>query len=122
MALGSAPASHAYLGGVTIPDRRARYTGPCVTPSKADVDSPAAEARPSLRATALELVLALATVTLASGVVALLSSVVTPTDQVMIYLLGVIVVAFHVRLAPALVAALASVAAFDFLFVPPRYT
>ena len=93
-----------------------------MTPSKADVDSPAAEARPSLRATALELVLALATVTLASGVVALLSSVVTPTDQVMIYLLGVIVVAFHVRLAPALVAALASVAAFDFLFVPPRYT
>ena len=70
----------------------------------------------------LEHMLALTMVTLASGVVALLSNIVTTTDQVMIYLLGVIVVAFRVRLGPALVAALASVAAFDFFFVPPRFT
>jgi K+-sensing histidine kinase KdpD len=80
------------------------------------------DAKPSARALTLEYLLALATVTLASGVVALLSSIVTPTDQAMIYLLGVIVVAFRVRLGPALVASLTSVAAFDFLFVAPRYT
>lgn len=83
-----------------------------------DADGP----KPSLRSTVLEYVLALTAVMLASGVVALLSNIVTPTDQVMIYLLGVIVVAFRVRLGPALAAALASVAAFDFFFVPPRFT
>ena len=31
-------------------------------------------------------------------------------------------VAFRVHLGPALTAALASVAAFDFFFVPPRFT
>lgn len=82
----------------------------------------AAEPQPSLRTTVLEYTLALAAVTLASGTVALFSAAVTATDQAMIYLLGVIVVAFRVRLGPALFAALASVAAFDFLFVPPRYT
>lgn len=96
----------------------ASVTAPAPDPDERDVDEP----KPSTRALALEYVLALTTVTLASGVVALLSSVVTPTDQVMIYLLGVIVVAFRVHLGPAIVAALASVAAFDFLFVPPRYT
>jgi len=77
---------------------------------------------PSRRARVLEYALALTTVTLASGAVALLSPFVTATDQVMIYLLGVIMVAFRVRLGPALVAALTSVAAFGFLFVPPRFT
>jgi K+-sensing histidine kinase KdpD len=83
-----------------------------------DADEP----KPSVRATVLEYVLALATVALASGVVAMFSTKLTPTDQVMIYLLGVIVVAFRVRLGPALAAALLSVAAFNFFFVPPRFT
>ncbi|MFO7565434.1 MAG: DUF4118 domain-containing protein [Enhygromyxa sp.] len=87
-----------------------------------DDDQGADAPRPSRRVVLLEYGLSVTTVTLASSVVALLSSWVTPTDQVMIYLLGVIMVAFRVRLGPALVAALTSVAAFDFLFVPPRYT
>jgi two-component system sensor histidine kinase KdpD len=83
-----------------------------------DTDEP----KPSVRSTILQYVLALATVTLASGVVALFSSKLTATDQVMVYLLGVIVVAFRVRLGPALLAALTSVAAFNYFFVPPRFT
>ena len=100
-----------------------QYTLSRVTTREPEPDQPVdTEPQRSIRVTVLEYVFALTTVTLASGLVALLSSVVTPTDQVMIYLLGVIVVAFRVRLAPALVAALASVAAFDFLFVASRYT
>ncbi len=43
-------------------------------------------------------------------------------DVVMVYLLGVLLVASRVDLLPSLVAALASVAAFDFLFIPPYLT
>ncbi len=43
-------------------------------------------------------------------------------DQAMVYLLGVLIVASTLPRRPSLVAALASVAALDFLFVPPRYT
>lgn len=46
----------------------------------------------------------------------------TPTDRVMIHLLGVVVVAYWARLGPSLLAALASVAAFDFFFVEPIHT
>ena len=38
----------------------------------------------------------------------------------MVYLLGVVVVALRFTLGPAIVAAVVSVAAFDWLFVPPR--
>jgi two-component system sensor histidine kinase KdpD len=59
------------------------------------------------------------------AVISLLSYVLEPffaqTDQVMLYLLGVIAVAFRLRRGPALVAVVASVAAFDFLFVEPRF-
>jgi two-component system, OmpR family, sensor histidine kinase KdpD len=92
-----------------------------VTPIEID-DEHADTPTPSRRALVLEYLLAVATVALASGVVALLSSLISTTDQVMIHLLAVIMVAFRVRLGPALVAALGSVAAFDFLFVPPHYT
>ncbi len=43
-------------------------------------------------------------------------------DQVMIYLLGVLVAASGLARAPSLLAALASVAALDFFFVPPYMT
>jgi two-component system sensor histidine kinase KdpD len=99
------------------------YTAARVTSTEPDNDErDAVGPKPSVRAGVLEYVLALTTVTLTSGVVALLSDIVAPTDQAMIYLLGVIVVAFRVRLGPALAAAFASVAAFDYFFVPPRFT
>ncbi|MBI4060571.1 MAG: DUF4118 domain-containing protein [Elusimicrobia bacterium] len=51
-----------------------------------------------------------------------LSSVLTLTDLVMVYLVGALVVAVRGRRGPALLAALLAVLAFDFFFVPPRYT
>jgi two-component system, OmpR family, sensor histidine kinase KdpD len=95
-----------------------RVTSPKPEPDPRNVDEPG----PSRRSTALEYALAVTIVTLASGFVALFASAITATDQAMIYLLGVIVVAFRGRLGPALVAALGSVGAYDFLFVPPRFT
>ena len=43
-------------------------------------------------------------------------------NLIMVYLLGVVVVASRWGRGPSLVAAIASVAAFDFLFVPPYVT
>lgn len=51
-----------------------------------------------------------------------LSGALTLTDMVMVYLLGTAAVALRGRRGPALLAAAASVAAFDFFFVPPRFT
>jgi two-component system sensor histidine kinase KdpD len=46
----------------------------------------------------------------------------TTVDVAMLLLLGVVVVAARYRRGPALLATLVSIAAFDFLFVPPYYT
>jgi len=43
-------------------------------------------------------------------------------DVAMLYLLAVVVVGYRHRRGPALLASLLSIAAFDFAFVPPRYT
>jgi two-component system sensor histidine kinase KdpD len=45
-----------------------------------------------------------------------------PTDVVMVYLLGVVVIALRHGLGPSLLAAALSVAAFDFFFVPPYFS
>jgi two-component system sensor histidine kinase KdpD len=45
-----------------------------------------------------------------------------PANLTMIYLLGVVISAVAFGRRPAIVAAIASVAVFDFLFVPPRFT
>jgi two-component system sensor histidine kinase KdpD len=45
-----------------------------------------------------------------------------PTDVVMVYLLGVVVVALRYSWAASLVTAAVSVAAFDFFFVPPCFS
>jgi K+-sensing histidine kinase KdpD len=68
-----------------------------------------------------EYTLALALVAVISVISYLLEPFFAQTDQVMLYLLGVIALAFRGRRGPALVAAVASVAAFAFLFVEPRY-
>lgn len=71
---------------------------------------------------AIEYALALTVVATISVVAYVLEPFSAQTDQVMLYLLGVIAVAFRARRGPALAAAVASVAAFDFLFVAPRFT
>ena len=43
-------------------------------------------------------------------------------DVAMLLLLGVVAVAARYRRGPALLASVVSIAAFDFLFVPPYYT
>ena len=50
------------------------------------------------------------------------ASVLSPADQAMVYLLGVLTVASRLPRGPSLLAAVLSVAAFDFLFVPPPFT
>jgi two-component system sensor histidine kinase KdpD len=65
---------------------------------------------------------ALATVVACTALAAVLASRFAPVNLVMIYLLGVLVVAVRAGRGPAVVASLLSVAAFDFGFVPPRYT
>jgi len=57
-----------------------------------------------------------------SGIAALMQRYFEPTNLVMVYLLGVMWVAVTVGRGPAAIAAVLSVAAFDYLFVPPLYT
>jgi two-component system sensor histidine kinase KdpD len=71
---------------------------------------------------AFEYALALAVVAAISLASYLLEPFLAQTDQVMLYLLGVIAISFRARRGPALAAAVASVMAFDFLFVEPRFT
>ena len=60
-----------------------------------------------------------------TGVSALLEPYIAPTNPVnvvMVYLLGVVVVALRFGRGPSILASLLGVAAFDFFFVPPRWT
>jgi len=65
---------------------------------------------------------ALSVVVLSTVVCWLTGSYLTLADVAMIYLLGVLVVASRFPRLPSLAAAIASVAAFDFCFVPPYFT
>ncbi|HEY4573744.1 MAG TPA: DUF4118 domain-containing protein, partial [Thermoanaerobaculia bacterium] len=59
---------------------------------------------------------------LATGVSFLAHTRLGPTNLVMIYLLGVVGTAFRFGRGPSILAAVLSVAAFDFFFVPPYFT
>lgn len=61
-------------------------------------------------------------VALATAVAVLLSRHMTPSDLTMIYLVGVVFVAVRLGLGPSMLASVLSVLAFNFFFVPPRYT
>jgi len=61
-------------------------------------------------------------VSICTGVAALMSSYFESVDLVMVYLLGIVITANRTSTWPALFATLASIAAFDFFFVPPYYT
>ncbi|WP_306590597.1 sensor histidine kinase KdpD [Geothrix sp. 21YS21S-4] len=58
----------------------------------------------------------------ASAAAALVFRRTEQADIIMVYLLGILVVATRFGRGPSLLASLLSVAAFDFLFVPPYYT
>jgi two-component system sensor histidine kinase KdpD len=65
---------------------------------------------------------ATAVVALASGLAWLMFGLFEPSNIVMVYLLGVIVVSTRHGRGPSAVASILSVAAFDFFFVPPYLT
>jgi two-component system sensor histidine kinase KdpD len=66
--------------------------------------------------------LSISTVGACTGIAAVVSPYVTLADLVMLYLLGIVFVASSTTKGPSLLATMLSVAAFDFFFVPPRYT
>jgi len=65
---------------------------------------------------------AAAAVAVSTGIAWLLAPVSELSNLVMVYLLGIVVVSMRAGRGPSLVAAVLSVAAFDFFFVPPRFT
>jgi len=65
---------------------------------------------------------AMAIVALTTGVAWLMSPLFELADLVMVYLLGIVVVAMRHGRGPSLAASILSVAAFDFFFVPPYFT
>ena len=58
----------------------------------------------------------------ATSVGYMIGRTISPTNLVMVYLLAVVVSAIYLGRGPSILAAIASVVAFDFFFVPPRYT
>jgi two-component system sensor histidine kinase KdpD len=61
-------------------------------------------------------------VVVATGLSALVTPEFSPTNLIMIYLLAVVVAAFYLGRGPAILASCLGVLAFDYLFIPPRYT
>lgn len=57
-----------------------------------------------------------------SSIAALMMPVFAPVNLVMVYLLGVVLVALRFGRGPAVMTSILNVVAFDFLFVPPPYT
>lgn len=65
--------------------------------------------------------LSIAIVGVCTGIAALMFPYVAVADLAMVYLLGAVIIAASTGKAPSCFAALLSVLAFDFFFVPPRY-
>src|SRR5512133_381296 len=65
---------------------------------------------------------AIALVALASLVCEMVRTFLAPTNMVMVYLLAVVLAAARLGLKPAIMTAFLSVAAFDVLFIPPRFS
>ena len=59
---------------------------------------------------------------LATGVSALIAAYISPINLVIIYLMAVVLAAVYLGRGPAVLTSFLSVAAFDFFFVPPRFT
>ena len=61
-------------------------------------------------------------VALASLLCEVVRTSIAPTNMVMLYLLAVVLAAARLGLRPAILSAFLSVLAFDFLFIPPRFS
>jgi two-component system sensor histidine kinase KdpD len=83
---------------------------------------PARNMRPLLPATLGPYGLSALIVALMTGVSALVYGQIGPANLTMVYLLGIVIVALQWGRGPAVLAAALSVTAFDFFFVPPRFT
>ncbi len=66
--------------------------------------------------------ISISTVGVCTVIAAIISPYVTLVDLAMVYMLGIVFVASATAKGPSLLATMLSVAAFDFFFVPPRYT
>jgi two-component system sensor histidine kinase KdpD len=111
------------LGGSVL-DRLVRGSGDVdVYVIKGDTGAPRPpEAAPPRRAPFSEYAWAAAVVAVGTAVGAAVSRLLSVTDVAMVYLLGVGLVASRYGRGPSVAAALLSIGAFDFFFVPPFYT
>lgn len=82
---------------------------------------PSQRPRPQTLA-ALPYGLALGAVAVATGLGLVGHSILLPSDSIMLYLVGIMAVALRAGRGPSLFAAAASVAAYNFFFVPPLFT
>ncbi len=102
--------------------RRSGDTEVLVTSGDEAETPPEPRARISVRSTPMQFAWALAVVCVSTAICWWSRSVLTMADQAMIYLVGVLIVASRMPRAPSLFAAVASVGALDFFFVPPFFT
>ncbi len=93
-------------------------TGDIGEPVARHIAKPAARTAPAWKDWAT----GLAGVAVTSGISFVLSPYFTPIDIAMVYLLGIVVVSSRTSQWPSIVATFLSVSAFDYLFVPPRFT
>jgi two-component system sensor histidine kinase KdpD len=78
--------------------------------------------QPTRRSQILRYLYSLLLVAAASGFTELVTPEFSPTNLIMIYLLGVVLAAVYLGRGPAILASVTGVLVFDFLFIPPQYT
>ncbi len=112
--------------GLSLHDRIVRGSGPIDVYVITGEEEPTAAAAVRTRAPPADrrrgYAWATAGVAIATMIARLLVPVLAPTNLVMIYLLAVVLVAVLFGRGPAALAAVLSVAAFDYFFVPPHFT
>jgi len=93
-----------------------------ISAAREDAPPPAPVRRPALPTDWLAYARSVAVVAIATGVAWVLWPVSDLSDLIMVYLLGIVLVAMRAGRGPSLAASVLSVAAFDFFFVPPFFT
>jgi two-component system, OmpR family, sensor histidine kinase KdpD len=78
--------------------------------------------KPTRKSQILRYLYSLLLVAAASAFTELVTPEFSPTNLIMIYLLGVVLAAVYLGRGPAILASITGVLVFDFFFVPPRYT
>ncbi|MDA8091753.1 MAG: sensor histidine kinase KdpD [Nitrospiraceae bacterium] len=93
-------------------------TGDTGEPLAKHIAKPASRPTPDWK----EWITALAAVAVTTGIAFVLFPYFTPVDVAMLYLLGIVSVSSRAGKGPSILTTVLSVLAFDFFFVPPRYT